>query len=514
MVGRCALRHVRGTSWLPTLSSLHMHTHTQLSSLCLVVAINGCASNDAMLPPPSVAARDVRPAAAVAAEGFAASVRHGSALFSHSWSKGDALSRGGDGLGPSFNGSSCVGCHNQGAVGGAGGAHANTFVVDGEMMPRNREDTESARRTFNDDEQRRVVLDNGGAIVGGGLNPLTREVGELLDMTRTALQKCFTGLKVEGPNRKFGFMTLQLKFGVDARGVVTNPVTVKALKDKRMLPCIEGALATALLPSAAAASNVTWTLQAAVAQGAPRSSGQRNPTALWGAGVIDTIADADLRVVVDDKHPEITGVVGRAADGAVARFGWKGDVKNLATFVSRACALEVGLEVPGVHQFGFTDVDARPLDLNADDVNDLTQFARSLAKPTRSGANDTQRGEQLFTAIGCTACHQQQLGDVDGIYSDLLLHDMGARLADGGGYGGGGVLANDREWRTPPLWGARDSGPWMHDGRSATLAEAITEHSGEATLVRAAFDGLHKSDREAIVSFLESLQANNGAGQM
>ena len=37
--------------------------------------------------------------------------------------------------------------------------------------------------------------------------------------------------------------------------------------------------------------------------------------------------------------------------------------------------------------------------------------------------------------MGCATCHLPKLGEVDGIYSDLLVHDMGAQLADTGGYG-------------------------------------------------------------------------------
>ena len=37
-----------------------------------------------------------------------------------------------------------------------------------------------------------------------------------------------------------------------------------------------------------------------------------------------------------------------------------------------------------------------------------------------------------------------------------------------------------QEWRTPPLWGVRDSAPYMHDGRAETLLEAISMHDGEA----------------------------------
>src|SRR5262249_26967897 len=52
-------------------------------------------------------------------------------LFKHEWTPNDPLAKGGDGLGPVFNASSCVACHHQGGVGGSGGLRHNvtTFVV-------------------------------------------------------------------------------------------------------------------------------------------------------------------------------------------------------------------------------------------------------------------------------------------------------------------------------------------------------------------------------------------------
>src|SRR5437667_12271139 len=55
----------------------------------------------------------------------------GEELFKHEWKPGDPLAAGGDGLGPVFNASSCVACHKEGGVGGAGGLQHNvtTFTV-------------------------------------------------------------------------------------------------------------------------------------------------------------------------------------------------------------------------------------------------------------------------------------------------------------------------------------------------------------------------------------------------
>ena len=102
------------------------------------------------------------------------------------------------------------------------------------------------------------------------------------------------------------------------------------------------------------------------------------------------------------------------------------------------------------------------------------------------------------------------MGNVQGIYSDLLLHDMGQEMGDEGSYGEDtsdddeplvprivpNLAANAQvapaaspqlrgatrqEWKTPPLWGFRDSGPYLHDGRAQTLEEAVAMHGGQGT---------------------------------
>ncbi len=436
---------------------------------------------------------------------------HGRELFVHAWTFDDPLSRAGDGLGPEFNGSSCGGCHNQGGLGGAGGAHGNTQIIDSVMVPRegNRDAAFAAARArlSADNDKKRTLIDQSfDTSATGPLGADLQSLTELLDLARPQVQDCLATLKITGPEKKFGFMRFSLQMTVSGAGVA-HGVTSKVVKDKQQLACLEKALGAAKLPEASAPSRVTWGLHARETTGAIGSSGMRNPTALFGSGLVDAIDAAVIERAARpvDGFPEITGTVPRTASGAVGRFGWKGDVDTLAAFVTQACALEVGLEVPGRHQGGPTA--NAGLDLNASDVSSLTQFVRNLDKPRRANSKQAERGEKLFARVGCTACHVEQLGGVDGIYSDLVLHDMGASLADGGGYGGGIVAANDREWRTPPLWGVRDSGPWMHDGRSQSLLDAVQQHGGEAARVRSSFAALRDDEQRAVVSFLESLQA-------
>ena len=92
-------------------------------------------------------------------------------------------------------------------------------------------------------------------------------------------------------------------------------------------------------------------------------------------------------------------------------------------------------------------------------------------------------------------------------YTDLLLHDMGPGLADGRP----DFLASGSEWRTAPLWGigltaaVNGHANFLHDGRARNLTEAILWHVGEAHNVREAFKTLPVSDRNALLTFLNSL---------
>ena len=88
---------------------------------------------------------------------------------------------------------------------------------------------------------------------------------------------------------------------------------------------------------------------------------------------------------------------------------------------------------------------------------------------------------------------------------------MGASLSDAGSYYGesepdtttDGVKI--QEWRTPPLWGFRDSGPYLHDGRAKILEEAVALHGGEAQKSAKRFFKLSPDERLRVQAFLRSL---------
>ena len=234
---------------------------------------------------------------------------------------------------------------------------------------------------------------------------------------------------------------------------------------------------------------------------------QRNTPALFGAGLIDAIPTEALEQAARGGDPETRGRLNRFGDGQIGRFGWKAQTASLRDFVMAACAVEIGLEVPGHHQarppLDFGGKGPAKLDLDEADCAALTAFVAGLPKPAEALPPDPERravreGRDRFAAIGCADCHRQTLGPVAGIYSDLLLHDLGEDLSDGGSvyYG---VKQSDgakpQEWRTPPLWGFRDSGPYLHDGRARTLEHAVALHGGQAERSSKAYFGLKPGKR-------------------
>lgn len=135
----------------------------------------------------------------------------------------------------------------------------------------------------------------------------------------------------------------------------------------------------------------------------------------------------------------------------------------------------------------------------------LVAFQENLAAPQRGPLTQpVVAGEQRFTALGCQKCHAPTLNTPLGAihpYTDLLIHDMGPLLADGVVM----ELATSSEFRTQPLWGLCHHPPFLHDGRADTIEDAILEHGGEAQASRDAYAGLSDEQKKEVLSFLESL---------
>jgi CxxC motif-containing protein (DUF1111 family) len=242
---------------------------------------------------------------------------------------------------------------------------------------------------------------------------------------------------------------------------------------------------------------------------------------------IDEVSESELEQSARREPSAIRGEVHRLKDGRLGRFGWRAQVASLEDFVLTACANELGLENPGHHQADSPlapDAKAKGLDLTAEECAALVDYVRSLPPPVSPAPRDAKEaaavaeGRKLFNSAGCASCHTANLGSIRGIHSDLLLHDMGVELSDSGAYytteateateAGvtvGGTLS--RQWRTPPLWGFRDTAPYLHDGRARNLEEAVALHFGQARASALRFRSLSVLERGRLEAFLKSLGA-------
>lgn len=86
-------------------------------------------------------------------------------------------------------------------------------------------------------------------------------------------------------------------------------------------------------------------------------------------------------------------------------------------------------------------------------------------------------------------------------YGDFLLHNLG----ECEGIVQNGPPDTGCKVRTMPLWGVRTRTQLMHDAQSPTYAEAITRHGGEAVVSQFKFDTLAAGQKQLLYDFLGSL---------
>ena len=86
-------------------------------------------------------------------------------------------------------------------------------------------------------------------------------------------------------------------------------------------------------------------------------------------------------------------------------------------------------------------------------------------------------------------------------FSDFLLHDIGT----GDGIVQVGPQDTANKLRTVPLWGLRTKARFMHDLKSLSLENAISRHDGEAHDPARRFKELSPEDRATLITFLQSL---------
>lgn len=261
----------------------------------------------------------------------------------------------------------------------------------------------------------------------------------------------------------------------------------------------------------------------------------RKSLPLFGNGLVEGVPDADLIALEDPDDLDGDGVSGRAArvfdletqSELVGRFGWKAQQARLITFGAEAYRDEMGITNDlfplEACPFGvdcdlldFIDPVTDPEDgpdpsTGLRGIDNFESFMKFLGPPPRGEITATVlRGERIFAEVLCDRCHTPTLETGPNPssalsrkrfhpYGDFLLHDIGT------GDGIGQVDALPSEIRTPPLWGLRFRGPFLHNGSASHLLDAIDRHRNEAERSRTAFDGLSEKDRSALLAFLRSL---------
>jgi len=280
----------------------------------------------------------------------------------------------------------------------------------------------------------------------------------------------------------------------------------------------------------------------------------RIPLQMTGLGLIESIQDrqilaqhdatASLRAPLGIRgHPNRSG-----NDGTVTRFGWKAQNKSVTIFAGEAYNVEMGItnevfptstdEDPDcngsnkpfpndVVRSDKDDHDNKAFDNPLHIMPDWMQFQIMMRftdgpAPDPNPSESANHGKAVFANIGCSLCHTPQMQTAPvmnsavlqdrpvNLFSDLLVHHMGAKLADDIVQ----AQAGPDEFRTTPLWGVGQRIFFLHDGRTDDLLKVIREHSSpatpsypasEANSVVRRFNHLSPADQQAILDFLRSL---------
>ncbi|WP_137887856.1 di-heme oxidoredictase family protein [Pseudomonas sp. 2FE] len=256
-----------------------------------------------------------------------------------------------------------------------------------------------------------------------------------------------------------------------------------------------------------------------------------------GLGLLEAIPEAAILANAAAQNAKAQGVSGRPnyvwddaqAQTVLGRFGWKAGQPTLNQQNVHAFAGDMGLTTSLLPKDDCSATQTACRAAGNGGVPEVSEpilaqvlfYSRNLGVPARRRVDDPQvlNGKGLFHQAGCQQCHTPQFTTAADAaepelatqlirpYSDLLLHDMGAGLADNRPE----FQASGSEWRTPPLWGigltetVNGHTQFLHDGRARNLLEAILWHGGEAEAAKQHVLTFDAEQRAALLAFLNSL---------
>jgi len=259
--------------------------------------------------------------------------------------------------------------------------------------------------------------------------------------------------------------------------------------------------------------------------------------AVFGMGLLEVIPEAQILERDDPEDQDGDGISGRPnhvwnhllARPVIGRLGWKANQPDVAHQTAGAFSSEIGMTSSLRPDQNCTEVQTGCLaaasggspEISDEIFNHIVEYQQMLGVPARRQLESSavRHGARLFLDAGCESCHRATFTTGESPdrpwlskqtihpFSDLLLHDMGSGLADGRA----DFEATGSEWRTAPLWGiglqqiVNGHTLLLHDGRARNVSEAILWHGGEAEKSQQAFLKMSKSDRAALLEFINSL---------
>jgi CxxC motif-containing protein (DUF1111 family) len=268
----------------------------------------------------------------------------------------------------------------------------------------------------------------------------------------------------------------------------------------------------------------------------------RATTNVLGDGFVEAI-DSNTLVSIANSQPGQSGgqIAGEfiqvplsEASGQVrgGRFGWKNQQASLLSFAADAYVNEQGVtsRLQPTDTTSVCDTVADPEDhpdaAGLADIDHFARFMRATQAPPRDTAlaatADAQTGATLFHNIGCDICHVSSIttapagtvinggqftipaalgSKIIHPYSDFLLHNVGT----GDGIVQNGPQDTANKMRTIPLWGIRNKSRLMHDLSTFTRNNAILRHAGEANGVVNNYINLSTTQKNQLITFLQSL---------
>ena len=380
----------------------------------------------------------------------------GKALFVHHWQPYDPLSGKGDGLGPVFNADTCVHCHSQAGIGGAGDRSTN--VLSFQVAP---------------NANRKKVLSH--AVHALAINKDGQESRELVQQLFPeipAATRVVSGCSVRFESlNPVNFETINSPalFGIGLLDDVSN-MTISFQKAHRMSTKIQREMSGDF-----AGNGIGF------ARGL--SGGQIGKFGWKGqfATVEDFVASA-CAMELGLTNPKTSQPIPRQhCPDPDAKLDMTGQqLHELVCFIK---------SLPAPTQVLPEDPTARQRAIN---------------------------GEVLFDQVLCNECHVKNFGPVEGVFTDFHLYTLEDTQNQAGGYSRQEVQEEFRfpdseplpeHWKTPALWGVADSAPYFHDGNSPTLEAAIERHQGQAQYSFDLFHELGKDEQRQVIEFLKTLRA-------